>query len=171
MTGGNYDIVSWDPRGSEGHTEPGPPACFDTAADYYEYFNGTLQQTGIEIRGYLRDDNQIADFYSHVDEMEAKYIGEGQRCADNEIGETLQYLGTAATARDIVALADYFDPGVQKINYWGISNGTMLGLTFVNSTASSSFCLIIRLTKCQCSLNALDVLSWTVAWVCPLTLV
>ncbi|KAL1757021.1 Alpha/Beta hydrolase protein [Schizophyllum commune] len=132
MTGGNYDIVSWDPRGSEGHTEPGPPACFDTAAEYYDYFKGTLQQTGIEIRGYLRDDNQIADFYSHVDEMEAKFIGEGKRCADNKNGETLQYLGTAATARDIVALADYLDPGVQEINYWGISYGTMLGLTFVN---------------------------------------
>ena len=132
-TGGNYDIVSWDPRGSDGHTEPGPPACFDTAADYYEYFNGTLQQTGIEIRGYLRDDNQIADFYSHVDEMEEKYKTLGESCAKAESGKTLPYLGSAAGARDMVAMAEYFDPGVQEINYWGVSYGSMLGFIFVNS--------------------------------------
>ncbi|KAL1685456.1 Alpha/Beta hydrolase protein [Schizophyllum commune] len=132
ITGGNYDIVSWDPRGSDGFTEPGPPACFDSAADYYAYYNGTLQVTGIEIRGNLSDDGQVAELYSHVDEMEAKLLGEGQRCAANKNGDKLQYIGTAATARDIVSLAEYFEPGVQEINYWGISYGTMLGITFVN---------------------------------------
>ena len=28
---------------------------------------------------------------------------------------------------------DYLAPGVQGINYWGVSYGTMLGITFVNS--------------------------------------
>ncbi|KAL1757025.1 Alpha/Beta hydrolase protein [Schizophyllum commune] len=132
ITGGNYDIVSWDPRGSDGFTEPGPPACFDSAADYYAYYNGTLQVSGIEIRGNLSDDGQVAELYTHVDEMQAKLIGEGQRCAANKNGDKLQYIGTAATARDIVSLADCLDPGVQEINYWGISYGTMLGITFVN---------------------------------------
>ena len=133
ITGGNYDIVSWDPRGSDGFTEPGPPACFDSATDYYAYYNGTLQVSGIEIRGNLSDDGQVAELYTHVDEMQAKLIVEGQRCAANKNGDKLQYIGTAATARDIVSLADYFEPGVQEINYWGISYGTMLGITFVNS--------------------------------------
>ncbi|KAI5826071.1 hypothetical protein K523DRAFT_249774 [Schizophyllum commune Tattone D] len=158
ITGGNYDIVSWDPRGSDGFTEPGPPACFDSAADYYAYYNGTLQVSGIEIRGNLSDDGQVADLYSHVDEMEAKLIGEGQRCAANKNGDKLQYIGTAATARDIVSLADYFEPGVQEINYWGISYGTMLGITFVNSE---------KLTILQCFPNASDVSSWTAAWYYP----
>ncbi|KAL1757020.1 Alpha/Beta hydrolase protein [Schizophyllum commune] len=132
ITGGNYDLVSWDPRGSDGFTEPGPPACFDSAAEYYAYYNSTLQVTGIEIKGNLSDGDQVAELYSHVDKMEAKLVGEGQRCAAGKGGDKLQYLGTAATARDLVALADYLAPGVQGINYWGVSYGTMLGITFVN---------------------------------------
>ncbi|KAI4519163.1 alpha/beta-hydrolase [Schizophyllum commune Loenen D] len=132
ITGGNYDLVSWDPRGSDGFTEPGPPTCFNSADEYYAYYNGTLQVTGIEIKGNLSDGDQVAELYSHVDEMEGKLKGEGQRCAAGKGGDTLEYLGTAATARDLVALADYFEPGVQGINYWGVSYGTMLGITFVN---------------------------------------
>ena len=133
ITGGNYDLVSWDPRGSDGFSEPGPPTCFDSADEYYAYYNDTLQVTGIEIKGNLSDGDQVAELYSHVDEMEGKLVGEGQRCAAGKNGDTLQYIGTAATARDLVALADYLEPGVQEINYWGVSYGTMLGITFVNS--------------------------------------
>ncbi|KAI5891464.1 alpha/beta-hydrolase [Schizophyllum commune H4-8] len=132
ITGGNYDLVSWDPRGSDGFTDPGPPTCFNSAAEYYEYYNGTLQVTGIDIKGNLSDGDQVAELYSHVGEMEAKLKGEGQRCAAGKNGDTLHYIGTAATARDLVSLADYLEPGVQGINYWGVSYGTMLGITFVN---------------------------------------
>ena len=87
----------------------------------------------MEVRDDFTNVTARSEFYSHVDEMEVKLIGEGQRCAAGKNGETLQYLGTAATARDLVALADYLEPGVQGINYWGVSYGTMLGITFVNS--------------------------------------
>lgn len=40
-----------------------------------------------------------------------------------ESSATLPYLGTAAAARDMVALADYLDPDIQEINYWGFSYG------------------------------------------------
>ncbi|KAI4527714.1 hypothetical protein K525DRAFT_246495 [Schizophyllum commune Loenen D] len=33
---------------------------------------------------------------------------------------------------DIAALADYFDPSVQEVNYWGISYGTTIGFVFIN---------------------------------------
>ncbi|TRM62771.1 hypothetical protein BD626DRAFT_569898 [Schizophyllum amplum] len=64
--------------------------------------------------------------------MEKKYRGLGKRCAQKDSGKTLAYLGSAAAARDMVALAEYFDPGVQEINYWGISYGSMIGFIFVN---------------------------------------
>ncbi|KAI5889408.1 uncharacterized protein SCHCODRAFT_02634437 [Schizophyllum commune H4-8] len=131
-TGGHYDVVSWDPRGSQGQTLPGAPACFDSPADKIEFFKGTLEATGIDIKGNLTDHGQVDELYSHVDEMEAKYVELGTRCALGEQGKTLPYLGTAATVRDMVSLADVLDPGVNEINYWGFSYGTMLGFTFVN---------------------------------------
>lgn len=168
ITGGNYDLVSWDPRGSDGFTQPGPPACFDSAAEYYEYYDGTLQVTGIDIKGNLSDSDQVAELYSHAGEMEGKLKGEGQRCAAGKNGDTLQYIGTAATARDLVSLADYLEPGVQGINYWGVSYGTMLGITFVNSEVPKASYLSTSLTLIQCFPSASGVSSWMAAWVCSL---
>ncbi|KAL1677033.1 Alpha/Beta hydrolase protein [Schizophyllum commune] len=126
--GPHYDIVSWDPRGSHGHSTPGPPACFTTTEERIAYFAGTFEGTGLD----LTDDGQVEHFYSHVDEMDAKYRGLGARCLAADSGSVLPYLGTAAAVRDLVSLADYLDPGVREINFWGFSYGTMLGFTFVN---------------------------------------
>ncbi|KAL1694698.1 Alpha/Beta hydrolase protein [Schizophyllum commune] len=112
--GPHYDIVSWDPRGSHGHSTPNPPACFNSTEERIQYFAGTLEGTGLDIKGNLTDDGQVEHFYSHR-----------KRPA-------ITYLGTAAAVRDLVSLADYLDPGVREINFWGFSYGTMLGFTFVN---------------------------------------
>lgn len=85
--GEHYDFVAWDPRGV-GHTTPGPPSCFHTAEDWEAYFNGTLEETGLDIKGNLTDDDQLYKFYSHVPEMERKYRGLGKRCAEAESGKT-----------------------------------------------------------------------------------
>ncbi|KAL1761685.1 Alpha/Beta hydrolase protein [Schizophyllum commune] len=130
--GPHYDIVSWDPRGSHGHSTPGPPACFDGTEERIKYFAGTLESTGLDIKGNLTDDGQTQAFYSHVNEMEVKYRGLGERCLAADREGILPYLGTAAAVRDLVSLADYFEPGVQEINFWGFSYGTTLGFTFVN---------------------------------------
>ncbi|KAL1733011.1 Alpha/Beta hydrolase protein [Schizophyllum commune] len=128
MVGGGYDVVSWDPRGV-GHTEPGAPECLSDD-EWTALFSGTLETQGLDIKGNLTDGDQVEQFDSHVDEMEAKYQTLGQKCAESSA--TLPYLGTAAAARDMVALADYLDPDIQEINYWGFSYGSMLGFVFVN---------------------------------------
>ena len=69
--------------------------------------------------------------------MEVKYRGLGERCLAADREGILSYLGTAAAVRDLVSLADYFEPGVQEINFWGFSYGTTLGFTFVNSKYSN----------------------------------
>ncbi|KAL1667971.1 Alpha/Beta hydrolase protein [Schizophyllum commune] len=128
MVRGGYDLVSWDPRGV-GHTVPGAPECLSND-EWTALFSGTLEAQGLDIKGNLTDGDQVEQFYSHVDEMEAKYRTLGQKCAESSA--TLPYLGTAAAARDMVALADYLDPDIQEINQWGFSYGSMLGFVFVN---------------------------------------
>ncbi|KAL1721578.1 TAP-like protein-domain-containing protein [Schizophyllum commune] len=117
--GNHYDIIAWDPRGSAGNTIPGAISCFSSAEEYNDFLNGTLEATGIEIHGNLTDGDQVEQFYAHIDEMDVKYRGLAERCAKADADrKTLRYVGTVATARDIAALADYLDPGVQEINYW-----------------------------------------------------
>ncbi|KAL1701835.1 hypothetical protein EV121DRAFT_282376 [Schizophyllum commune] len=139
-TSGHYDVVSWDVRGGLGFSTPGAPACFDSAEDSRQFFAGTLEEDGLDIKGNLTDDDQVDgvavsqvdEFYSHVDEMDTKFRGLAERCLQAESAKILPYVGTAATVRDMVALADYLEPGVQEINFWGISGGTVVGATFVN---------------------------------------
>ena len=75
----------------------------------------------------------MADFYSHMNETDALYKVFGKQCEERR-GDVLKYLGTAAAVRDMVALADYLEPERKEINYYGISYGTVIGATFVNST-------------------------------------
>ena len=64
----------------------------------------------------------------------------------------------------MAALADYLDPGVQEINYWGVSYGTLLGFTFVNSEYALQKLRDVPLTmeSPQCSRNV-SVMSFSMA--------
>ena len=64
--------------------------------------------------------------------MQEKYVALGERCVGAANGGTLQYIGTAANARDMAAMADALDGPGAPVNYWGISYGTLLGAWFVS---------------------------------------
>ncbi|KAI0369590.1 hypothetical protein BV20DRAFT_1078332 [Pilatotrama ljubarskyi] len=132
-TGGQYDIVSWDPRGVGSLTIPGDVYCFDDAADYETFWNGTIELTGIEMTGNFTDQADMDRLLGQAPVMQSKYDALGQRCLNHSEGRTLQYVGTAATARDLVALADAIEGPGTPVNYWGISYGTLLGSWFINS--------------------------------------
>lgn len=46
----------------------------------------------------------------------------------------LRYMGTAATVRDLVAMADTFDGAGSPINFWGMHHGSLIGSYLVKST-------------------------------------
>ncbi|KAL1688662.1 Alpha/Beta hydrolase protein [Schizophyllum commune] len=131
LVGTGYDLVAWDPRGT-GFTTPGDVRCFDSVDEQVAYGNGSLLQNfPVDPTNALLDADDVADFYSHMNETDALYKVFGKQCVERR-GDVLKYLGTAAAVRDMVALADYLEPERKEINYYGISYGTVIGATFVN---------------------------------------
>ncbi|KAI0743630.1 alpha/beta-hydrolase [Daedaleopsis nitida] len=131
-TGGNYDIVSWDPRGVGFDTIPSQTMCFDHSTEFHQLINGTIEDTGIEWAGNFTNSTDIATLYAQALVMEKIYQAIAQACKDAPTGDTLKYIGTASNVRDMVALADTLDGPGSPVNYWGISYGTLLGAWFVN---------------------------------------
>ncbi|QRW02523.1 Abhydrolase domain-containing protein [Ceratobasidium sp. AG-Ba] len=127
-SGGQYDIVSWDPRGT-GQTIP-RVKCFDSGIEEKQFWNGSLRGQLLEVRTDFDNKTALNDFYSHINETDRALIRFGRQCNDAS-RDMLKYIGTASTVRDMVALHDALE-GKKQINYWGVSYGTILGSYFVN---------------------------------------
>ncbi|KAI0633182.1 TAP-like protein-domain-containing protein [Trametes polyzona] len=132
LTGGLYDIVSWDPRGVGSLTIPGEIFCFDSPDEYNAFWNGTIELTGIQEAGNFTDKADIDALLALAPAMQEKYDELGRRCLRHPSGKYLRYVGTAATARDVVALADALDGPGSPINFVGVSYGTLLGAWLIN---------------------------------------
>ncbi|KAI9058621.1 hypothetical protein FKP32DRAFT_1680355 [Trametes sanguinea] len=132
LSGGHYDIVSWDPHGVGPLTVPGDIYCFDSVEEYDTFWNGTIELTGIEMTRNFTDPADIQALLSQAPIMQQKYEELGQRCMQHPSGKYLKYIGTTAGVRDMVALADALDGPEAPINYIGISSRTLLGSWFVN---------------------------------------
>ncbi|CAE6502965.1 unnamed protein product [Rhizoctonia solani] len=127
-TGGQYDIVSWDPRGA-GSTVP-KVQCFESGAAEKTFWNGSIRGADLELRSDFTNTTALNEFYSHIDEVDSMLVKFGKQC-NTQSKHMLKYIGTTATVRDMVGLHDYLE-GTKLINYWGFSYGTILGSFFVN---------------------------------------
>ncbi|KDN48830.1 hypothetical protein RSAG8_02817, partial [Rhizoctonia solani AG-8 WAC10335] len=128
-SGGQYDIVSWDPRGV-GETVP-RAECFTTGTEENAFWEGTIPRAGLEARGNFTDQADIDAFYEQVDEVDGLLKRLGQKCVEYS-PDTFQYIGTAAAVRDMIAMHDILEEPDKPINYWGLSYGTVVGIYFVN---------------------------------------
>ncbi|KAG8790144.1 hypothetical protein FRC12_012673 [Ceratobasidium sp. 428] len=126
---GQYDLVSWDPRGI-GRTHPRAD-CFASGTEEKAFWNGTIPGTGLEARGNFTDQADLDAFYAQEPEVDKLLVELGQRCLQYS-PDTFQYVGTAAAVRDMVALHDYFEGPDKPLDYWGFSYGTVIGIYFVN---------------------------------------
>ena len=108
--GGRFDVVGWDPRGTN---DSSPVECFTSPEEQARFWAGvSVPATDAESQAYAQRTTDLA-----------------RRCGEVS-GELLNNISTADTARDLDALrAAVGDP---QITYVGLSYGTMIGQTYVN---------------------------------------
>ncbi|CEL63020.1 Carboxylesterase B OS=Mycobacterium tuberculosis GN=caeB PE=3 SV=1 [Rhizoctonia solani AG-1 IB] len=129
MSGGQYDIVSWDPRGV-GRSLP-RAECFKSGTEENAFWEGTIPRAGLEARGNFTEQRDVDAFYEQVDEVDVLLEELGKKCIAYS-PDTFQYIGTAAVVRDMVAMHDILEGSNKPIDFWGMSYGTMVGIYFVN---------------------------------------
>ena len=110
ITGGRFDIVGWDPRGSGGST---PVSCFASSAEREAFWQGMPVPT-------TRQDEQ---------RYLAKSVALAQRCGARN-GDLLAHISTADTARDLDYLRGLV--GDSRLTFLGESTGSFLGETYAN---------------------------------------
>jgi hypothetical protein len=89
-------------------------------------------ETGLNVRGNFTSQTDLDAFYAQVNEADDYLQRFASQCVLRS-PNTLRYVGTAATVRDMVAMHDVLESSDKAIDYWGVSYGTVLGMYFVNS--------------------------------------
>ncbi|KAH9886987.1 hypothetical protein C8Q73DRAFT_267743 [Cubamyces lactineus] len=130
-TQGKYDLVVWDTRDNNGRSDldagSGTIECFDTEEEKYAFYMRASEELSVEPAW----DDQM-DFIrkqTHEDaknwlDLQSRVVEE---CVRRQNTTTLGYMGTAATVRDVAAMADFFGGPGSAINFWGIESGAHVG--------------------------------------------
>ena len=110
---------------------PGMVTCFDDDQDreaFYTHVVGELTEVsphlGESISQYVNDTGMGSFNFNAWKTLQEKTV---ECCLGRTDTSMLQYMGTAATVRDLAAMADAFDGPGSKINFWGIGTGSLVG--------------------------------------------
>jgi pimeloyl-ACP methyl ester carboxylesterase len=108
--GGRFDLVSWDPRGTNASD---PVRCFTSKANEARFWRGVqIPTTPAQSRAYQHRATALA-----------------RRCGQVS-GKLLAHISTADSARDLDYLRGLV--GDKRLTYTGLSYGTFLGQTYAN---------------------------------------
>jgi len=110
-------------------------SCFDSAAA--EYLYATTAPVGLDLpvnfSSIAEGSNDRPDPHAVADHLErqvklaeASFAGVYAKCAA-ATGDAIAYVGTEASVRDLELISRLIDGEDAKINYWGLSYGTVIG--------------------------------------------
>ncbi|PIG81958.1 hypothetical protein AARAC_002220 [Aspergillus arachidicola] len=130
ITGGFYDIVSWDPRGT-GSARP-LLQCFDSAGEEADASAALPAAAEIEYSQF-RNQSYMPSYYAALKDYDNAIAELADACADHN-SPALYTSSTAYVVRDMAAIIDAIE-GTDNatLNYWGFSYGTILGAEFIQT--------------------------------------
>lgn len=115
VIGPNYDLISWDPRGT-GTSVPRAD-CWGSEEKRWLW---ALQDVGV-----------VGSHPGITSDVFARAVALSQICERNmNASGLLQHASTASTARDLLELMH--QAGEAKLNYWGYSYGTIIAGVFAS---------------------------------------
>ncbi|KAJ3192828.1 hypothetical protein HK101_005917 [Irineochytrium annulatum] len=112
VTGGQHDIVGFDPRGI---ARSRSVRCSASVHEHYA--------TAPSLDAFTMTYDTRSEAYDAWVKVRAA------GCEKND-GDFIQYVSTAYTARDMDLIREML--GMKEMNYWGFSYGTFLGITYAN---------------------------------------
>ncbi|KAL4748999.1 hypothetical protein BDW72DRAFT_179076 [Aspergillus terricola var. indicus] len=132
ITGGYYDIVSWDPRGV-GAAEP-LLACWDTAGEEADASASVFAAAEIEYSLFTNKTYTApgGEYENAIREYDASLARTAADCAEHD-SSALYTSSAAYVVRDMVEIVDALDGTNASVNYWGFSYGTIYGAEFIQT--------------------------------------
>ncbi|TFK85988.1 hypothetical protein K466DRAFT_551213 [Polyporus arcularius HHB13444] len=132
---GEYDLVMWIPRGRgvPGISIPGMLSCFADSVDKSDYYQDMTERwsespPGWDGATFEWTRQQTVDDALLFHQIQERVVISCLETADDQgQGGMLRYVGTAATVRDLVAMADAFDGPDAPIRFWGAQPGSLVG--------------------------------------------
>ncbi|KIJ48997.1 hypothetical protein M422DRAFT_45262 [Sphaerobolus stellatus SS14] len=117
---------AWIEPNSDSHRafpRPSLTCGFKSVQERQDFFNNTIINDGIEVRGNFTSKDDLDSFFSTLNQTDTILKRFGQNCAEGN--SFLKYLGTTAVARDIVSMSNCLEGPDSPVNYYGFRSALM----------------------------------------------
>ncbi|OJT06532.1 hypothetical protein TRAPUB_2609 [Trametes pubescens] len=89
----------------------------------------------------LQRPDLLSDDQHNVEEVRRWHFGQSklvEHCLTQPGAEMLAHVGTTATTRDLLAMADAFDGPGSPVNFWGMSYGSLVGTQLLRNITNTN---------------------------------
>ncbi|KAJ7066946.1 TAP-like protein-domain-containing protein [Mycena amicta] len=147
--------IQFNPGGPGGS---GVSAIVSAGASFAEIFGPRFDIVGFDPRGVSFSKPSVNFFDSAAQRafldprrLEHSFKLVGQQAKQHDTENVLQYLTTDNVARDLLRITEAF--GFEKLQYWGVSYGTVLGQTFATLFPVRLQCICTPPTDTRCVMD------------------